>query len=79
MSWNETAPPHPLLFPSTVPPENGKCFAQIFPPFVFVLGRLGEAERAWRGCGGGGRKTLPALSLSKEGPYGLSPASPALH
>jgi hypothetical protein len=34
-------------------------------------GRLRGREREWRGCGGGGRKTL--------GPYGFSPASPALH
>ncbi len=44
---------------------------QMLRSFAFRLGRLGEAERGWRGCGGGGRKTL--------GPYGLSPASTALH
>ncbi len=45
--------------------------AQLLRYFAFRLGRLGEAERGWRGCGGGGRKTL--------GPYGFAPASPALH
>jgi len=61
--------PTPFPFPLNSPPreEVDKC-PQCFSSSA---GRLGEAERGWWGCGGGGRKTL--------GPYGFSPASPALH
>jgi hypothetical protein len=61
-----------VISQSSVPPptwtRDAEFLQNVSAFCIWGLGRLGEAER---GCGGGGRKNL--------GPYGLSPASTALH
>ena len=63
--------PTPFPFPLNRPLEERGTLLANAPAFSLQSWTVRGRERGWRGCGGGGRKTL--------GPYGLSPASPALH
>jgi len=57
-------PPHPLSFSPQRLSREYENEKTVLPSFLRA-GRLGEVERGWRGCGGGGRKTL--------GPYMVFP------